>query len=82
LLHPFPTYEMMNLLKNTRLLIDIEMNYTSQLASLIKQHIGRDIDYRIVKFNGRPMSTSEVYNAVSAILDGTSQKRIVLEHGT
>ena len=82
LLHPFPTYEMMNLLKNTRLLIDIEMNYTSQLASLIKQHTGRDIDYRIVKFNGRPMSTSEVYYAVSAILEGTSQKRIVLEHGT
>jgi 2-oxoglutarate/2-oxoacid ferredoxin oxidoreductase subunit alpha len=82
LLHPFPSYEMMNLLKNTRLLIDIEMNYTSQLASLIKQHTGRDIDYRIVKFNGRPMSTSEVYYAVSAILEGTSQKRIVLEHGT
>ncbi len=37
---------------------------------------------RIVKFNGRPMSTSEVYYAVSAILDGTSKERIVLEHGT
>ena len=82
LLHPFPTSEMMKLLKNTRVLIDIEMNYTSQLASLIKQHIGRDIDYRIVKFNGRPMSTSEVYYAVSAILEGTSEKRVVLEHGT
>ena len=82
LLHPFPTYEMMNLLKNTKLLIDIEMNYTSQLGSLIRQQIGRDIDYRIVKFNGRPMSTSEVYYAVSAILEGTSKKRVVLEHGT
>ena len=82
LLHPFPTYEMMNLLKNTTLLIDIEMNYTSQLGSLIRQQIGRDIDYRIVKFNGRPMSTSEVYYAVSAILEGTSKKRVVLEHGT
>jgi 2-oxoglutarate ferredoxin oxidoreductase subunit alpha len=82
LLHPFPNNEIMNLLKNTRVLIDIEMNYTSQLASLIKQHIGRDIDYRIVKFNGRPMSTSEVYYAVCAILEGTSQRRIVLEHGT
>lgn len=82
LLHPFPTYEMVKLLKNTRVLIDIEMNYTSQLASLIKQHIGRDIDYRVVKFNGRPMSTSEVYYAVSAILEGTSKERIVLEHGT
>ena len=82
LLHPFPNNEIMNLLKNTRVLIDIEMNYTSQLASLIKQHIGRDIDYRIVKFNGRPMSTSEVYYAMCAILEGTSQRRIVLEHGT
>ena len=73
---------MMNLLKNTKLLIDIEMNYTSQLGSLIRQQIGRDIDYRIVKFNGRPMSTSEVYYAVSAILEVKSKKRVVLKHGT
>jgi 2-oxoglutarate ferredoxin oxidoreductase subunit alpha len=58
------------------------MNYTSQLGSLIRQHTGRDVDYKIVKFNGRPMSGSEVYYALSAILEGSSERRIVLEHGT
>ena len=37
LLHPFPTSEILKLIKNARVLIDIEMNYTSQLASLVRQ---------------------------------------------
>jgi 2-oxoglutarate ferredoxin oxidoreductase subunit alpha len=82
LLHPFPVKEFAKLITDARLLIDVEMNYTSQLGSLIRQHTGRDVDYKIVKFNGRPMSGSEVYYALSAILEGSSERRIVLEHGT
>jgi 2-oxoglutarate ferredoxin oxidoreductase subunit alpha len=82
LLHPFPVKEFAKLITDARLLIDVEMNYTSQLGSLIRQHTGRNVDYKIVKFNGRPMSGSEVYYALSAILEGSSERRIVLEHGT
>jgi 2-oxoglutarate ferredoxin oxidoreductase subunit alpha len=82
LLHPFPTSEILKLIKNARVLIDIEMNYTSQLAALVRQNTGRDVDFKIVKFNGRPMSSSEIYYTMNAILEGKLERRIVLDHGT
>jgi len=62
--------------------IDVEMNYTSQLASLVQQNTGTKIDYKIVKYNGRPMSTTEIYIALKAILSGTNERRIILDGGT
>jgi 2-oxoglutarate/2-oxoacid ferredoxin oxidoreductase subunit alpha len=82
LLHPFPTSEILKLIKDARVLIDVEMNYTSQLAVLVRQNTGRDVDFKIVKFNGRPMSSSEIYYTLHAILEGKSERRIVLDHGT
>jgi 2-oxoglutarate ferredoxin oxidoreductase subunit alpha len=82
LLHPFPTSEILKLIKDARVLIDVEMNYTSQLAALVRQHTGRDVDFKIVKFNGRPMSSSEIYYTLHAIIEGKSERRIVLDHGT
>jgi 2-oxoglutarate ferredoxin oxidoreductase subunit alpha len=82
LLHPFPTSEILELIKDARVLIDVEMNYTSQLAALVRQHTGRDVDFKIVKFNGRPMSSSEIYYTLNAILEGKLERRIVLDHGT
>jgi len=53
-----------------------------QLGLLIKQNLNRDINYSIVKYNGRSMSSSEVYNALMRIMNGNAPRRIVLEHGT
>jgi 2-oxoglutarate ferredoxin oxidoreductase subunit alpha len=82
LMHPFPSSTLGKMLENTKVLIDIEMNYTGQLGLLVKQNLNRDIDYKIVKYNGRPMSSSEVYNAIMSIINGNASRRIVLEHGT
>jgi 2-oxoglutarate ferredoxin oxidoreductase subunit alpha len=82
LLHPFPTPLVEKTLGNGGVLVDIEMNYTSQLGIVFEQNIGRRIDYRIVKYNGRPMSSSEIYNALLRIHNGDAPRRIVLEHGT
>lgn len=82
LMHPFPKDLLENLLSDARILVDIEMNHTSQLGSLILEYLHRPIDYRIVKYNGRPMSASEIYNALVLILRGDAPRRIVLEHGT
>jgi 2-oxoglutarate ferredoxin oxidoreductase subunit alpha len=81
-MHPFPTALVKKMLKDTKILIDIEMNYTSQLGLLIKQNLNREVDYRIVKYNGRPMSSSEVYNALMHIINGKASRRVVLEYGT
>lgn len=82
LLHPFPTETMKKFLKDAKLVIDVEMNYTSQLGSLVQQNTGREIDYKIVKYNGRPISTTELYIALKAILSGNNERRIVLDGGT
>jgi 2-oxoglutarate ferredoxin oxidoreductase subunit alpha len=69
LLNPFPSDLVKSLLKDARLVIDIEMNYSGQLAALMRQNIVRDCDYQVVKYNGRPMSLDEVYNAVKRIIN-------------
>ena len=52
-----------------------------QLGSLVRQHTGIEADYQIVKFNGRPMSLDEVYNAVMRIKNGDAPRRQVLKSG-
>ncbi len=82
LLHPFPTSRIASLLEETRLLIDVEMNYSAQLAKLLRANLQRDADYHVVKYNGRPMSSSEVYEALKGIVRGSVRsKRVVLRHG-
>ena len=82
LMHPFPSELVNRMLAGTKKLIGIEMNYSGQLGSLLRQNTGRDYDYRIVKYNGRPMSLDEVYNAVKRIIDDKdAPRRQVLKHG-
>jgi 2-oxoglutarate ferredoxin oxidoreductase subunit alpha len=83
LMNPFPSELVKSLLKGAKKVIDIEMNYTGQLAALIRQNILRDFDYQVVKYNGRPMSLDEVYNAVKRIInDRNVPRRQVLKVGT
>ncbi|MEE8132755.1 MAG: 2-oxoacid:ferredoxin oxidoreductase subunit alpha [Nitrososphaerales archaeon] len=82
LLNPFPSKFVASLLSKTHLLIDIEMNYSGQLAKLISENIKREPDYLIVKYNGRPISLSEVYNILNKIIDGKANRREVLTAGT
>jgi 2-oxoglutarate ferredoxin oxidoreductase subunit alpha len=82
LLHPFPASLLETLIRGSKILVDIEMNYSAQLASIIEQRLKRKIDYTVVKYNGRPMSSSEIYNALKLIISGNAPRRQVLENGT
>jgi 2-oxoglutarate/2-oxoacid ferredoxin oxidoreductase subunit alpha len=81
LLHPFPSRRVKALIDGYKLLVDIEMNYSSQLASLINENLRIRMDYLISKYNGRPISSSEIYNAIVRIFSGNAPRRIVLERG-
>ena len=82
LLHPFPTELVKSMLAGAKATVDIEMNYLGQLGALVSQHIGRSPDYKVVKYNGRPMSLDEVYNAVTRIISGDAPRRQVLKGGS
>jgi 2-oxoglutarate ferredoxin oxidoreductase subunit alpha len=69
------------MLKGAKTVVDIEMNYSGQLGSLLRQHTGIEADYLVVKFNGRSMSLDEVYNAVKRIKSGDAPRRQVLKSG-
>jgi 2-oxoglutarate ferredoxin oxidoreductase subunit alpha len=83
LMHPFPSELVKSMLKDAKTVINIEMNYTGQLGSLVRQHTGLEANYQIVKYNGRQMSLDEVYNSVKRIiLHGDAPRRQVLRSGS
>src|SRR5829696_3356551 len=81
LMHPFPSELVKSMLKDAKTVINIEMNYSGQLGSLVRQHTGLEANYHIVKYNGRPMSLDEVYNGVKRIIRGDAPRRQVLRSG-
>jgi 2-oxoglutarate ferredoxin oxidoreductase subunit alpha len=81
LLHPFPSERVKALIDGYKPLVDIEMNYSSQLATLISENLNVEMDYLITKYNGRPMSSSEIYDALERINSGNAPRRIILERG-
>ncbi|MGI0034480.1 MAG: 2-oxoacid:ferredoxin oxidoreductase subunit alpha [Nitrososphaera sp.] len=82
LMNPFPSDLVTSMLHGAKTVIGIEMNYSGQLGGLLKQNTGRQYDYQIVKYNGRPMSLEEVYNAVKRIIrEKDVPRRQVLTHG-
>ncbi len=79
---PFPTESVHEKLSKAKLVIDIEQNYSGQMAAVIAEKTMTDIKNKIVKFNGRPMSQDEIYQGVKQVMSNSSQnRRIVLTHG-
>jgi 2-oxoglutarate/2-oxoacid ferredoxin oxidoreductase subunit alpha len=96
LLNPFPAklledmvnnkIEKLNSIDNVSSSIEtiitiIEMNYLSQLDVLIKQNTNLHSDHNILKYNGRPMSHTEIYNSLINIINNHSERRVVLKNG-
>lgn len=81
LLHPFPADYVKSLLKDAKKIIDIEANHIGQLGKIFKQNLSQDIDYFILKYTGRGVSCTEIYNTLKKILEGKASKREILTHG-
>jgi 2-oxoglutarate ferredoxin oxidoreductase subunit alpha len=81
LMHPFPADYVKSLLKNVKTIIDVEANHSGQLGKIFKQNIQRDIDYFILKYTGRAMTSTEVYHSLKKIVENKADKREVLMHG-
>ncbi|MEM3356969.1 MAG: 2-oxoglutarate ferredoxin oxidoreductase subunit alpha, partial [Candidatus Bathyarchaeia archaeon] len=81
LLHPFPAAEVKNALMGKKRIIDAEDNYTAQLAGIIKEATGIAPNYYVLKYTGRPVTTTEVYKALKDVLTGKAREREVLTFG-
>jgi len=57
------------------------MNYSGQLAGIVREKTGIQIEDLIVKYNGRPMTSDEVHLAIKNVLSHKPPRREVLTYG-
>ena len=79
LFSPFPSKEVAEALKGSKVIIDIENNYTAQAALVIKEHTGINVDKFILKYNGRHVTEDEVYKSIKDVLNG--KDKVVMTSG-
>ena len=79
---PFPVEAVKRRLQGAKLVVDIEQNYSGQMASLIAEKCLFEIKNKILKFNGRPISRDEVYDSIKRVVSRpVENQRLVLVHG-
>jgi len=79
-LSPFPNHIIDDVLDEATNAVSLENNYTSQLARLVREQLGRGFDHRAVKYNGRPIMQNEVLDIVDDVRKDAPD-RIVLRGG-
>jgi 2-oxoglutarate ferredoxin oxidoreductase subunit alpha len=63
LVHPFPTDELLPLVKSAKKVVVVENNATGQLANLIKMNVGyAEKISSFLKYDGNPFLPKEIYN--------------------
>jgi len=81
LINPFPTEYVASVLSKAKKIVGIEMNYSAQLVGIIRERTCIPVKQVVVKYNGRPMSAEELYDALKTIHEGKAPTRIVLKRG-
>jgi 2-oxoglutarate ferredoxin oxidoreductase subunit alpha len=67
-MNPFPSEYVKNVLAKAKYVIDMECNFTGQLASLIAEKTGIIITDKFLKIDGRPIFPEEIVNKLNNVL--------------
>ena len=81
MVYPLPSAFIKQFLQNKKRVIDIEDNHNAQLGGVITEYAHVKPNYYILKYTGRPMMTTEVYDALKNILTNKAAERQVLMLG-
>ena len=57
------------------------MNFSAQLVGVVQEKTCIPIKQLVVKYNGRPMSAEEIFDALKMIHEGRAPAKLVLKHG-
>jgi 2-oxoglutarate ferredoxin oxidoreductase subunit alpha len=82
LIHPLPKEEVKKALEGKKRIIDVENNFLGQLGGVIKEATGIAPTHHVLKYTGRPMTTTEVYDALKKILTSKAAETEVLMFGS
>ncbi len=67
-LNPFPADKIQEILKSSTKTIMVENNKTSQLTSLIREHLLIDVKHKILKYDGRPFNPESLIQSIRELL--------------
>ena len=67
-LHPFPAQYVAALQRRARMSIVVEHNQSGQLAALIRENTGREVDAKLLKYDGQPFYPAELAERVMEVL--------------
>src|SRR2546426_2609217 len=79
LMRPFPADAVAAILRNARLTVLIENNYSAQLGALISEQTGVALDHHVLKYDGRPFSRNEIVEGVRSALS-EQKKEVMVSH--
>lgn len=78
-IYPFHTKEVSDILSKAKKKISVEVNFTSQMARLIKMETGISMDHHINKYDGEPYTPQEIAQRVKDLLGNKKQPLEVSE---
>jgi 2-oxoglutarate ferredoxin oxidoreductase subunit alpha len=79
MIQPLPSVYLKQMLTGKKRIIDIEDNATAQLGGVITENTRIKPNFYILKYTGRPMMTTEVYEALKAVLtDKAAEKQVLM----
>ncbi len=67
-LSPFPVAKVKKVIESAKKTIIVENNVTSQLSSLIRQHLLTTVDHTILKYDGRPFNPEALASKIKEVL--------------
>lgn len=80
LMHPFPSEAVSRILNKAQTVLSVENTYGNQIGQLIRMRTGFEIKHEAVKWTGRPISQTELIQAVLDVHQNQSRK-VVLTYG-
>lgn len=66
-MNPFPSHKVKEILSKAKHVVDIECNYTAQLASLIREKTGVEIKDKFLKYDGRQIFPEEIEEKINSV---------------
>ena len=67
-LNPFPSAKVQEVMNSAKKCIVVENNITSQITSLIREHLLRDVENKILKYDGRPFNPRALAQSIQEVL--------------
>jgi len=67
-INPFPTNTISKIIETSKRTVIVENNKTAQLANLIREKTGKEIEHKILKYDGRQFFPTEIYQRIKEVL--------------